>query len=209
MEPFSDFILEHYSEPSHIYEDAIADITDTRQVCSRTRLTARARLTPPPVARRNLRLSNSHPPHVQAAKTPTRDAQGVSLLFRYYNLLYYVERRFFPPDRSLGVYFEWYDSLTGKVWRRNISSTSTWGRRNTSISAFRIALLQACPPASGRWRSRRRAYCSTWPPSTPRSGRGRTARPRRGWTRPSTTCCGRRASSATSSTRSRTRRRWI
>ncbi|XP_050080995.1 rhophilin-2 isoform X2 [Anopheles maculipalpis] len=79
MEPFSDFILEHYSEPSHIYEDAIADITDTRQ----------------------------------AAKTPTRDAQGVSLLFRYYNLLYYVERRFFPPDRSLGVYFEWYDSLTG------------------------------------------------------------------------------------------------
>uniref|UniRef100_A0AAG5DXS5 Rhophilin n=1 Tax=Anopheles atroparvus TaxID=41427 RepID=A0AAG5DXS5_ANOAO len=79
MEPFSDFILEHYSENSHIYEDAIADITDTRQ----------------------------------AAKTPTRDAQGVSLLFRYYNLLYYVERRFFPPDRSLGVYFEWYDSLTG------------------------------------------------------------------------------------------------
>ncbi|XP_058127310.1 rhophilin-2 [Anopheles ziemanni] len=79
MEPFSDFILEHYSENSHTYEDAIADITDTRQ----------------------------------AAKTPTRDAQGVSLLFRYYNLLYYVERRFFPPDRSLGVYFEWYDSLTG------------------------------------------------------------------------------------------------
>uniref|UniRef100_A0A182N0B8 Rhophilin n=1 Tax=Anopheles dirus TaxID=7168 RepID=A0A182N0B8_9DIPT len=79
MEPFADFILEHYSEPSHVYEDAIADITDTRQ----------------------------------AAKTPTRDAQGVSLLFRYYNLLYYVERRFFPPDRSLGVYFEWYDSLTG------------------------------------------------------------------------------------------------
>ncbi|XP_055551519.1 rhophilin-2 isoform X1 [Wyeomyia smithii] len=79
MEPFSDFILEHYSEDSSVYEDAIADITDTRQ----------------------------------AAKTPTRDAQGVALLFRYYNLLYYVERRFFPPDRSLGVYFEWYDSLTG------------------------------------------------------------------------------------------------
>lgn len=49
----------------------------------------------------------------QAARTPTRDIQGVSLLFRYYNLLYYVERRFFPPDRSLGIYFEWYDSLTG------------------------------------------------------------------------------------------------
>ncbi|XP_065072853.1 rhophilin-2 isoform X2 [Ochlerotatus camptorhynchus] len=79
MEPFSDFILEHYSEDSSVYEDAIADITDTRQ----------------------------------AAKTPTRDLQGAALLFRYYNLLYYVERRFFPPDRSLGVYFEWYDSLTG------------------------------------------------------------------------------------------------
>ncbi|XP_050099554.1 rhophilin-2 [Anopheles aquasalis] len=79
MEAFSDFILEHYSENSQTYEDAIADITDTRQ----------------------------------AAKTPTRDMLGVSLLFRYYNLLYYVERRFFPSDRSLGVYFEWYDSLTG------------------------------------------------------------------------------------------------
>lgn len=32
MEPFSDFILEHYSEDSSVYEDAIADITDTRQV---------------------------------------------------------------------------------------------------------------------------------------------------------------------------------
>lgn len=79
LEPFSDFILEHYSEESDMYQDAIADITDTRQ----------------------------------AARTPSRDAQGVGLLFRYYNLLYYVERRFFPPDRTLGVYFEWYDSLTG------------------------------------------------------------------------------------------------
>lgn len=32
----------------------------------------------------------------QAARTPTRDLPGVNLLFRYYNLLYYVERRFFP-----------------------------------------------------------------------------------------------------------------
>ncbi|KRF94052.1 uncharacterized protein Dmoj_GI15742, isoform B [Drosophila mojavensis] len=79
MEPFSDFILEHYSEEPSIYMDAIADMTDTRQ----------------------------------ASKTPSRDGLGVALLFRYYNLLYYVERRFFPPDRNLGVYFEWYDSLTG------------------------------------------------------------------------------------------------
>ncbi|KAM8718983.1 hypothetical protein ACLKA7_011650 [Drosophila subpalustris] len=79
MEPFSDFILEHYSEEPSMYMDAIADMTDTRQ----------------------------------ASKTPSRDDHGVALLFRYYNLLYYVERRFFPPDRNLGVYFEWYDSLTG------------------------------------------------------------------------------------------------
>lgn len=32
MEPFADFILEHYSEEPTIYTDAIADITDTRQV---------------------------------------------------------------------------------------------------------------------------------------------------------------------------------
>ncbi|XP_014206839.1 rhophilin-2 isoform X2 [Copidosoma floridanum] len=48
-----------------------------------------------------------------ATRTPTRDAAGISLLLRYYNQLYYIERRFFPPDRSLGIYFEWYDSLTG------------------------------------------------------------------------------------------------
>lgn len=32
IEPFSDFILEHYSEESDSYQDAIADISDTRQV---------------------------------------------------------------------------------------------------------------------------------------------------------------------------------
>ncbi|XP_050295394.1 rhophilin-2 isoform X2 [Anthonomus grandis grandis] len=49
----------------------------------------------------------------QAMRTPLRDTTGIGLLFRYYNQLYYVERRFFPPDRSLGIYFEWFDSLTG------------------------------------------------------------------------------------------------
>ncbi|XP_031627706.1 rhophilin-2-A [Contarinia nasturtii] len=48
----------------------------------------------------------------ESARTPSRDANGINLIFRYYNLLYYVERRFFPYDRN-GVYFEWYDSLTG------------------------------------------------------------------------------------------------
>ncbi|XP_032524150.1 rhophilin-2 isoform X2 [Danaus plexippus] len=49
----------------------------------------------------------------QATRTPVRSSAGVALLFKYYNQLYYIERRFFPPDRSLGVYFEWFDSLTG------------------------------------------------------------------------------------------------
>lgn len=159
MEPFSDFILEHYSEPSHIYEDAIADITDTRQ----------------------------------AAKTPTRDAQGVSLLFRYYNLLYYVERRFFPPDRSLGVYFEWYDSLTGR-WGKRKTVPVEWERwlfeGKVTHGGYKWLMfpplprcLQAYPRASVRLRSRRRAYCSIWPRSTPRSVHGRTVRRRRVWMR--------------------------
>ncbi|KAM3956628.1 GTP-Rho-binding protein rhophilin [Aphomia sociella] len=49
----------------------------------------------------------------QAIRTPVRSTAGVALLFKYYNQLYFIERRFFPPDRSLGVYFEWFDSLTG------------------------------------------------------------------------------------------------
>lgn len=49
----------------------------------------------------------------QAMRTPMRDQSGITLLFEYYNHLYYVEKRFFPSDKSLGVYFEWYDSLTG------------------------------------------------------------------------------------------------
>lgn len=37
----------------------------------------------------------------EAARTPARNAIGINLLFRYYNHLYYVERRFFP----YGEYF--------------------------------------------------------------------------------------------------------
>jgi len=50
----------------------------------------------------------------QAIRTPTRDSLGISLLYQYYNQLYFVERRFFSPDRSSSrLHFEWYDSLTG------------------------------------------------------------------------------------------------
>ncbi|XP_011499332.1 PREDICTED: rhophilin-2 [Ceratosolen solmsi marchali] len=78
-DPFKDFILEHYSEDGENYEEAIAELMETRQ----------------------------------ATRTPTRDTAGIGLLLRYYNQLYFIERRFFPPERSLGIYFEWYDSLTG------------------------------------------------------------------------------------------------
>jgi hypothetical protein len=47
------------------------------------------------------------PPCVEWSDVVVRDLHGIALLFQYYNHLYYVERRFFPPDRSLGIYFEW------------------------------------------------------------------------------------------------------
>lgn len=57
---------------------------------------------------------NAHCPQVhavlvppQAMRTPERDESGVALLFEYFNQLYFIDRRFFPPDRSLGIYFEW------------------------------------------------------------------------------------------------------
>ncbi|UYV71635.1 RHPN2 [Cordylochernes scorpioides] len=49
----------------------------------------------------------------QAIRWPKRDASGVRRLLEYYNLLYYVDHRFFPPHRNMGIYFEWFDSLTG------------------------------------------------------------------------------------------------
>ncbi|XP_046646786.1 rhophilin-2-like isoform X1 [Daphnia pulicaria] len=49
----------------------------------------------------------------QAMRTPSRDATGIGLLYEYYNQLYFFERRFFSPERGLGVFFDWFDSLTG------------------------------------------------------------------------------------------------
>ena len=53
----------------------------------------------------------------QAMRTPTRDANGISLLFEHFNQLYFVERRFFPPDRSLGIFFEWWVNRKKKTFR--------------------------------------------------------------------------------------------
>ncbi|XP_022441541.1 rhophilin-2 [Delphinapterus leucas] len=74
-----DFILEHYSEDSYLYEDEIADLMDLRQAC----------------------------------RTPSRDEAGVELLLSYFIQLGFVESRFFPPTRQMGILFTWYDSLTG------------------------------------------------------------------------------------------------
>uniref|UniRef100_A0A8C4MU28 Rhophilin Rho GTPase binding protein 2 n=1 Tax=Equus asinus asinus TaxID=83772 RepID=A0A8C4MU28_EQUAS len=74
-----DFILEHYSEDSSLYEDEIADLMDLRQAC----------------------------------RTPSRDEAGVELLMSYFTQLGFVESRFFPPTRQMGILFTWYDSLTG------------------------------------------------------------------------------------------------
>ncbi|NXH10047.1 RHPN1 protein, partial [Bucco capensis] len=49
----------------------------------------------------------------QAMRTPSRNQAGLELLLEYYNQLHFLDTRFFPPQRSLGLYFHWYDSLTG------------------------------------------------------------------------------------------------
>ncbi|PVD20306.1 hypothetical protein C0Q70_18460 [Pomacea canaliculata] len=49
----------------------------------------------------------------QAIRTPERTYTGIELLIDYFNQLYYVEKRFFHPERPLPLYFHWYDSLTG------------------------------------------------------------------------------------------------
>ncbi|CBY11908.1 unnamed protein product [Oikopleura dioica] len=49
----------------------------------------------------------------EGTQTPTRDEEGIDLLFEYYNQLYFIDNRFFPPSRPLGIYLAWFDSLTG------------------------------------------------------------------------------------------------
>ncbi|XP_039609685.1 rhophilin-1 [Polypterus senegalus] len=49
----------------------------------------------------------------QAMRTPSRNEAGLDLLMEYYNQLYFLDNRFIPPNKNLGVYFHWYDSLTG------------------------------------------------------------------------------------------------
>ena len=43
----------------------------------------------------------------EATRTPTRDSQGISFLFQYYNQLNFVEKRFFPSDNCTELNFTW------------------------------------------------------------------------------------------------------
>ncbi|XP_053305050.1 rhophilin-2 [Spea bombifrons] len=58
----------------------------------------------------------------QACRTPSRDEAGVELLVGYFQHLGYLENRFFPSCRNMGILFTWYDSFTGvPVSQPNIS----------------------------------------------------------------------------------------
>nr|XP_028708894.1 rhophilin-1 isoform X7 [Macaca mulatta] len=52
-------------------------------------------------------------PALQAMRTPSRNEAGLELLTAYYNQLCFLDARFLTPARSLGLFFHWYDSLTG------------------------------------------------------------------------------------------------
>ncbi|KYO32597.1 rhophilin-2 isoform X2 [Alligator mississippiensis] len=49
----------------------------------------------------------------QACRTPSRDEAGIEMLISYFNQLGFIENRFFPPTRYMGILFTWYDSFTG------------------------------------------------------------------------------------------------
>nr|XP_020667496.1 rhophilin-1 isoform X1 [Pogona vitticeps] len=49
----------------------------------------------------------------QAMRTPSRNDAGMELLMEYYSQLYFLDNRFFLPNKNMGLFFHWYDSLTG------------------------------------------------------------------------------------------------
>ncbi|NWS73695.1 RHPN2 protein, partial [Crotophaga sulcirostris] len=66
----------------------------------------------------------------QACRTPSRDEAGIEMLMSYFLQLGYVENRFFPPTRHMGVLFTWYDSGGGvPVCQQNLllEKASVWG----------------------------------------------------------------------------------
>lgn len=61
----------------------------------------------PPIFLPSLPTLMSPLPSLQAMRTPSRNEAGLELLMEYYNQLYFFDSRFFPPTKSLGVYFHW------------------------------------------------------------------------------------------------------
>ncbi|XP_041124265.1 rhophilin-2-like isoform X2 [Polyodon spathula] len=58
----------------------------------------------------------------KACRTPSRNEAGIDLLSSYFSQLSFVENRFFPPSRQMGIFFTWYDSFTGvPVCQQNIA----------------------------------------------------------------------------------------
>ncbi|KAK2187708.1 hypothetical protein NP493_156g02002 [Ridgeia piscesae] len=72
----------------------------------------------------------------QAVQTPVRTETGVELLVNYYCQLYFIDKRFFPPDSRTYIQLEWFDSLTGVP-----SAQKTVGFEKGSI-LFNIGALQ-------------------------------------------------------------------
>uniref|UniRef100_A0A8C5SHG2 Rhophilin Rho GTPase binding protein 1 n=1 Tax=Laticauda laticaudata TaxID=8630 RepID=A0A8C5SHG2_LATLA len=48
-----------------------------------------------------------------AMRAPSRNKAGLELLMEYYSQLYFLDNRFFSPHQNPGLFFHWYDSLTG------------------------------------------------------------------------------------------------
>lgn len=45
--------------------------------------------------------------YFKACRTPSRDEAGIEMLISYFLQLGYVENRFFPPTRHMGILFTW------------------------------------------------------------------------------------------------------
>lgn len=76
-----------------------------------------------------------------ALRTPQRNESGIELLMEYYNQLYFLEKRFFPPNRKLPVMFHWYDSLTGVP---NIQKTLTFEKGCILFNIGALYTQMAC-----------------------------------------------------------------
>lgn len=82
-------------------------------------------------------------------RTPSRDSTGIALLYEYYNQLYYFERRFFSPEKGLGVFFDWWVFLLDfpycEIRTRRLASCEIFG------AVFRASAERICRSFGGNW----------------------------------------------------------